>query len=213
MGYNEMDMVWDKSKSTKTDKLVLLAIARRYSRAKGSWPSQKTIAKACGISQRSVRACLVRLEALGELTWVTGNDKSGKANLYTITLFDSAKTSSISAPETSAIDAKTSAISDKNFRLLNKELNKKLNSETESNFWPSEMDFRVVPFSFEMLVWARQHGMDELFPLLRLEELHRRFELHPQNRGKVGVERARLFYAWFVNDFAEFRASRTNGGM
>jgi hypothetical protein len=55
--------------------------------------------------------------------------------------------------------------------------------------------------------------MDELYPLLRLEELHQRFELHSQNRGKVGVERARLFYAWFVNDFAEFRASRTNGGM
>ena len=38
MGYSEMDEVWDKSQASKTDKLVLLAIARRYKRGVGAWP-------------------------------------------------------------------------------------------------------------------------------------------------------------------------------
>ena len=70
MGYNEMDKVWDKSQATKTDKLVLLAIARRYKPGVGSWPSQEYLAKICGVDNRSIRNSIRRLEALGELKWV-----------------------------------------------------------------------------------------------------------------------------------------------
>jgi hypothetical protein len=224
MGYNEMDLVWSKSKATKADKLVLLAIARQYNKGRGSWPSQEWLADKCGMDERSVRRSINRLKALGELAWIVGSAKSGKSNTYFISFIERPDLSGetvtdLSANVTNLSAEKTdlSAISDQNVRPLSNTLNKlnKLSEKQnfESSFWPTEQDFRVVPFSPEMLGWARRHGMDDLYPLLRLEGLHERFELHPQNRGKVGQERARLFYAWFVNDFAEFRASRTNGGM
>lgn len=55
MGYQEMDKVWDNSQAGKTDKLVLLAIARRYKPGVGSWPSQDYLAKVCGVNIRSIR--------------------------------------------------------------------------------------------------------------------------------------------------------------
>jgi hypothetical protein len=124
MGYNEMDKVWDKSQATKTDKLVLLAIARRYKPGVGAWPSQDYLSKICGVDSRSIRNSIRRLEALGELKWVKGSNLSKKANLYWITCIETTKTSAISVTETSAISAKTSAENDKNFRLLNKQINK-----------------------------------------------------------------------------------------
>jgi hypothetical protein len=124
MGYNEMDKVWDNSQASKTDKLVLLAIARRYKPGVGAWPSQEYLAKICGVDVRSIRNSITRLEALDELKWVRGNNHSKKANLYWIKCIEVTKTSAISVQETSAISAKTSAETDKNFRLLNKQLNK-----------------------------------------------------------------------------------------
>jgi hypothetical protein len=124
MGYNEMDKVWDNSQASKTDKLVLLAIARRYKQGVGAWPSQAYLAKICGVDSRSIRNSIRRLEALGELKWVKGSNLSKKANLYWIACVETTKTSAIPVTETSAISAKTSAENDKNFRLLNKELNK-----------------------------------------------------------------------------------------
>ena len=124
MGYNEMDKVWDNSQASKTDKLVLLAIARRYKQGVGAWPSQAYLAKICGVDSRSIRNSITRLEALGELKWVKGSNLSKKANLYWIACVETTKTSAIPVTETSAISAKTSAENDKNFRLLNKELNK-----------------------------------------------------------------------------------------
>jgi hypothetical protein len=124
MGYNEMDKVWDKSQATKTDKLVLLAIARRYKPGVGAWPSQDYLAKICGVDTRSIRNSITRLEALGELKWVKGSNLSKKANLYWIACIETTKTSAIQLTETSAETAKTSAENDKNFRLLNKQINK-----------------------------------------------------------------------------------------
>jgi hypothetical protein len=124
MGYNEMDKVWDKSQASKTDKLVLLAIARRYKPGVGAWPSQDYLAKICGVDNRSIRNSIRRLEALGELKWVKGSNLSKKANLYWIACIETTKTSVELSAETSVINAKTSVENDKNFRLLNKELNK-----------------------------------------------------------------------------------------
>jgi hypothetical protein len=123
MGYNEMDKVWDKSQASKTDKLVLLAIARRYKPGVGAWPSQDYLAKICGVDTRSIRNSITRLQALGELKWVKGSNLSNKANLYWISCIETTKTSAEPLPEISAKSAKTSAENDKNFRLLNKELN------------------------------------------------------------------------------------------
>jgi hypothetical protein len=118
-----MDKVWDKSQASKTDKLVLLAIARRYKPGVGAWPSQDYLAKICGVDTRSIRNSITRLQALGELKWVKGSNLSKKANLYWISCIETTKTSAESLPEISAKTAKTSAENDKNFRLLNKELN------------------------------------------------------------------------------------------
>lgn len=122
-----MDKVWDNSQASKTDKLVLLAIARRYKPGVGAWPSQDYLAKICGVNARSVRASITRLEALGELTWIRGSNLSKKANLYYLTAVEGAKTP--------AESAKTSAETDKNIRLLNKELNNLLNRDDFERFW------------------------------------------------------------------------------
>jgi hypothetical protein len=90
----------------------------------GAWPSQEYLAKICGVDTRSIRNSITRLEALGELKWVKGSNLSKKANLYWIACIETTKTSAISVTETSAISAKTSAENDKNFRLLNKQINK-----------------------------------------------------------------------------------------
>jgi hypothetical protein len=134
MGYNEMDKVWDKSQASKTDKLVLLAIARRYKPGVGAWPSQDYLAKICGVHTRSVRASIVRLEALGELTWVRGSNLSKKANLYFLTAIEGEKTTAELLKKHPVNSEKTSAETGKNTRLLNKELNKLLNSDFE-RFW------------------------------------------------------------------------------
>jgi len=119
-----MDKVWDNSQASKTDKLVLLAIARRYKPGVGAWPSQEYLAKICGVDKRSIRNSITRLEALDELKWVRGSNLSKKANLYWIKCIEVSKTSAETVTETSAISAKTSAENDKNFRLLNNQINK-----------------------------------------------------------------------------------------
>ena len=125
MGYREMDKVWVNSQAVKTDKLILLAIAKTYNIGKGSWPSQKHLAELCGVSDRAVRSGLNRLLKLGELVWVKGNSY-GKANLYLISFLEN------NVQETSALEIQklplkvqeTSAENDKNFRPLDKQLNK-----------------------------------------------------------------------------------------
>jgi len=191
MGYSEMDQVWDKSQASKTDKLVLLAIARRYTRGKGAWPSQRYLAKACGVNARSIRSSINRLEALGELTWITGNDKSGKSNLYLITFIES-KTSAIDA-KTSAVSAKTSAISDKNFRLLNKELNTldKLNNAFDQ-FWG---------------VYPRKSGRSAAFeaflkaiPNVSIDDLLTATRAYRDSVSGVELRFVKLPVTWLVNE-------------
>ena len=125
MGYKEMDKVWRESQAIKTDKLILLAIAKTYNIGKGSWPSQKHLAELCGVSDRAVRSGLNRLLKLGELVWVKGNSY-GKANLYLISFLESdyTKTSALEIQKLPLKVQETSAENDKNFRPLNKQLNK-----------------------------------------------------------------------------------------
>ena len=184
MGYNEMDKVWDKSQATKTDKLVLLAIARRYKPGLGAWPSQKYLAKICGVDKRSISNSINRLEALGELTWIRGNNLSKKANLYFITVLESAKTSTISDAKTSTKVAKTSPILSKNFPLLNKELNKALEGE---NSTVSE-----TCLSDDVRVWAEQVN-----PGVDVDKVFQKFLLHPSHAQTDFLNR---FKTWIINE-------------
>jgi alkylated DNA nucleotide flippase Atl1 len=133
MGYREMDLVWAKSQATRLDKFVLLAIAKTYNVGKGSYPSQKHLAKMTGIADaRGIRRSLQRLTDLGELVWVRGSNNSGKSNVYFITFIEQPV-----AKLTAIADTKLTAVSDQNDRytsdqndpLLNKGLNKLLDAE------------------------------------------------------------------------------------
>jgi len=156
MGYKEMDKVWLQSQAVKTDKLILLAIAKTYNPGKGSWPSQKHLAELCGISDRAVRAGLNRLLRMGELVWVRGNSY-GKANLYLISFLEK------NVQETSALEIQklplrvqeTSGQNDINFRPLDKQLNKLDN--------PSFMVFDSNPDSeFGKHIWLKRPDLSKL---------------------------------------------------
>jgi hypothetical protein len=197
MGYSEMDLVWDGSQAGKTDKLVLLAIARRYSPGKGAYPSQKTLAKACGISERAVRSSIARLQVLGELEWVQGSNSSGKANRYFITFVET-KTSAI-VSKTSAIVTETSAESVKNFRLLNI-LNKNIyilnanNVEIFSKSYDSDC-FRV---SFAFVSKFVKVGVTS-----ELEGVMARFEGHNVYRlAKSSDHVLHNWWVWLQNEYS-----------
>jgi len=133
MGYKESDLVWKHSQATRLDKFVLLAIAKTYNKGRGSYPSQATIAKMCGIADaRGVRRSLQRLTDLGELVWVRGSNNSGKSNVYFITFIeqDVAKMTAITDTKMTAVNNQNDRYtSDQNDRLLDKGLNKLLEEE------------------------------------------------------------------------------------
>ena len=191
MGYNEMDKVWEYSQAAKTDKLVLLAIARRYNPGKGSWPSQKTLAKACGVSDRAVRVSINKLQVLGELVWVRGNS-SGKANTYLISFLESemTKTSALDIQKLPLKVTKTSAQNDKNFRPLNKEL----------NILDKQEIVRFESATFTPLFWKSCDV--SLLPPLRVAELLKAFEDSWECR-KAYTEDMRLSRWWTYLDNAK----------
>lgn len=218
--FQDYEAIWSHSQASGNDLLLLLALVK-FRTPRGMWATKETLSQLMNCNVDTVERSIKRLRDLGELSWQSGSAFGKRANVYKINLLgldhDPANCTRNCTRDCGSNTPQTHAVNPRNITPLNsKETEMKLSEKSEvfeSSFWPTEMDFRSVPFSSQMLVWARRHGMDELYPLLRLEELHQRFELHPQNRGKVGAERARLFHTWFVNDFAEFRASRTNGGM
>jgi alkylated DNA nucleotide flippase Atl1 len=128
-----MDLVWAKSQATRLDKFVLLAIAKTYNVGKGSYPSQKHLAKMTGIADaRGIRRSLQRLTDLGELVWVRGSNNSGKSNVYFITFIEQpvAKLTAVADTKLTAVnDQNDRYTSDQNDPLLNKRLNKLLDAE------------------------------------------------------------------------------------
>lgn len=63
-----MSWVWDQSRSRKTDRLVLLAIADCCSEdGSNAYPSMAELKRKTGLSERAIQASFVRLVGLGEL--------------------------------------------------------------------------------------------------------------------------------------------------
>jgi Helix-turn-helix domain len=159
MGYKEMDQVYAKSKAVRIDKFVLITIAKTYNVGRGSWPSQATIAKACGISDaRGVRRSLQRLMDLGELVWIRGSNNSGKSNVYFIPFLESKLT------DLSAItDTKMSGVSDQNVRLTSDQIDPLLNKGLNKLDKPSFMVFDSNPDSvFGKHIWGQRPSLSKL---------------------------------------------------
>lgn len=208
MGYSEMDAVWDCSQAGKTDKLVLLAIARRYSPGKGAYPSQKTIAKACGISERAVRSSIGRLQVLGELEWVSGSNNSGKANRYFITFVETKTSADVS--KTSAILTETSAESVKNFRLLNI-LNKNIYilNANKVEIFSKANDSECFRVSFAFVSkFVRVGVTSELLGVMARFEGHNVFRL-----AKSSDQVLHNWWVWLQNEYSSRGSSVNNDGV
>jgi len=203
MGYNESDLVWKHSKAIRLDKFVLLAIAKTYNKGEGSYPSQATIAKMCGIADaRGVRKSLQRLSDLGELTWVKGSNLSGKSNRYYISFIEeeyAKKTSIADTKKTSKSDQKDLYTSDQKDRLLNKGLNNLL-------------DAKKLPFDstwqgdFMQSVWSRYEGR---LSVLQVVELMEGFA-GSYECSSAYTEDVRLTRFWSLLDNAASQAEREN---
>jgi len=201
MGYKESDLVWKHSQATRIDKFVLLAIAKTYNKGKGSYPSQSTIAKMCGIPDaRGVRRSLQRLMDLGELVWVRGSNNSGKSNVYFITFIeqDVAKMTAMSDTKMTAVnDQNDRYTSDQNDPLLNKGLNKLLDAKKLSfdSTWQGD---------FMKSVWSRYEGR---LSVLQVVELIESFEKSSENANAY-TEDVRLTWFWKLCDTAASQAER-----
>jgi hypothetical protein len=78
--------VWEFSRASGTDLLVLLAIADYASDTGVAWPAQTTIAKKARCSDRTVRRCIDNLVAAGELVIVEEGNGRGKSARYRVTV-------------------------------------------------------------------------------------------------------------------------------
>ena len=84
MAVEIMTAVWKNSKASPAAKLVLLAIADHQGE-RGAWPSEATLARMSGMSERSVRRKIVELVELGELSVeinAAPSQTQYKSNLY-----------------------------------------------------------------------------------------------------------------------------------
>lgn len=86
MSIRVMTWVWDHSRSRKSDRLVLLAIADCCSDDGGNaYPSMTELVRKTGLSVRGVQTCIGNLTALGELR-VHRNAGPGGCNRYRVTM-------------------------------------------------------------------------------------------------------------------------------
>jgi len=67
MSIDASNLVWKKSKTTGTPRLVMLAIADNANSDGYAWPGIKTMAEMCNCSERQVTRIVAELEASGEL--------------------------------------------------------------------------------------------------------------------------------------------------
>jgi hypothetical protein len=84
MSVKVMGLVWERSRASGSDLLVLLAIAdNAHDDGAGAWPSIDTLAFKTRLSRRNVQYVLKHLEALGELSVERGRGRK-HVNSYAI---------------------------------------------------------------------------------------------------------------------------------
>lgn len=72
-----------------SSKLVLFVLANYANEQNTCFPSEKHLGEICGISDRSVRRCLVQLE---HLRYISIKRRKGNTNLFTICMDTSVRT-------------------------------------------------------------------------------------------------------------------------
>jgi alkylated DNA nucleotide flippase Atl1 len=196
MGYNEMDKVYKHSKAKRIDKFVLLTIAKTYNVGQGSWPPQEKIALLTGIPDaRGVRRSLQRLSDLGELIWVRGSNKSGKANVYFIPFLESRQadlTGDVKTKMTAENDQNDLSTSDQNDPLLNKRLNKRLDKENSA--------ISELCLSEEIRLWAESKN-----PGVDVDFVFDKFLLHPSHAHTDFLNKFKL---WLLNERIEPKGTK-----
>ena len=79
---NTINLIFNDSKLTATQRLVLMRVALRATGTEGScWESVATVATACSLSERTVRSTLRDLEAAG---WVVASPEHGRSTVYRV---------------------------------------------------------------------------------------------------------------------------------
>lgn len=89
MGFHSVNLVREKSSSTKLDRLVLLVIATYADdESLEAHPSYATLARGCGISRRSAIRAVANLQRIGELSVKKRASKptDSETNVYKITI-------------------------------------------------------------------------------------------------------------------------------
>jgi predicted transcriptional regulator len=78
MSIRVMTWLWENSPASGTDLLVMLAIADNADDSGGNaWPSMRTLARKCRISERSVQRAIRSLQAAGLLMIEESAGRSG----------------------------------------------------------------------------------------------------------------------------------------
>lgn len=84
--YQDYEVVWKRSKSTGSDRLLLLALVKFRQPLRGMAVTKDTLAKTMNCSIDTIDRSLKRLKDMGELRWDTGSSSSNRANRYYILL-------------------------------------------------------------------------------------------------------------------------------
>jgi hypothetical protein len=84
--WQQYQAIWDGSKASGNDLLLLLALASFRSKEGLMYAKKETLAEVMNSSLDTVERSLKRLKALGELDWVKGSNLTNRANRYFILL-------------------------------------------------------------------------------------------------------------------------------
>jgi len=83
--YEDYEAVWQHSKASGNDLLLLLALVK-FRQPSGMYVTKETLAATLNCNVDTVDRSLKRLKILGELVWDKGSDFSKRANKYQILL-------------------------------------------------------------------------------------------------------------------------------
>lgn len=108
MSVKATSLVWEHSRATGVELLVLLAIADYTNDDGRAWPSQDTIARKARCSDRTVRRVVDRLVELGELAVLREGGGRGRSAVYRLTLTRTDRPGSVGNPDSDDTERWTS---------------------------------------------------------------------------------------------------------